>query len=283
MTLWPGGAKMPGHLPISSSAHRRLSQLRRFVSRAQSGVAHVAALPTRPCTSSSTVDAHADTPLAWQAAAREAALALPNRGPIELDLAGRLQPHILRSLEELGFYVFTGVISEDELSDLRADLNHVLARSRTHSSGAVTPDQAAQAEGSHNGTDIGARLRAAPDEWFSMAPPLSDPDGGHGRSPARMAEGLPPSNAPALVMRSASRFHEFSEAGIRLYGHPQLLAVGASICGEDFAPDGGGESIQIKLPGLGPSVAWHQDGTTHWSEDGTTQDHCSHGFNFMLQ
>jgi hypothetical protein len=29
-----------------------------------------------------------------------------------------------------------------------------------------------------------------------------------------------------------------------------LLAVGASICGEDFAPDGGGESIQIKLPGL---------------------------------
>ena len=274
---------MPGHVPASSSAHRRLSQLRRVVSQAQSGVAHVAALTSRPCGSSSATDARADTPVAWQAAAREAALALPNRGPIELDETGRLQPHILRSLEELGFYVFTGVISEEELSDLRADLTHVLARSSTHSSGAVTPDQAAQAEGSLNGTGIAARLRAAPDEWFAMAPPLSDPDGGRGRSPARMAEGRPASDAPALVMRSASRFHEFSEAGIRLYGHPQLLAVGASICGEDFAPDGGGESIQIKLPGLGPSVAWHQDGTTHWSEDETTQDYCSHGFNFMLQ
>ena len=137
---------MPGHVPASSSAHRRLSQLRRVVSQAQSGVAHVAALTSRPCGSSSATDARADTPVAWQAAAREAALALPNRGPIELDETGRLQPHILRSLEELGFYVFTGVISEEELSDLRADLTHVLARSSTHStSGAVTPDQAAQA------------------------------------------------------------------------------------------------------------------------------------------
>lgn len=267
------------HRQMPCSAYRRLSQLHRVVSQTLSG---------QPCGTST--DAHTATndtlaPLAWQVTAREAALALPNRGPIELDENGRLQPHVLRTMEELGFYIFTGVISEDELADLRGDLAHVLARSTTNSTGAEVLDQAAQAEGFNllNGTGISARLRAAPDEWFAMAPPLSDPDGGHGRSPARMVEGHAAPNAPALVMRSASRFHEYSEAGIRLYGHPKLLAVGASICGEDFAPDGGGESIQIKLPGLGPSVAWHQDGTTHWRANGTTEDYCSHGFNFMLQ
>jgi hypothetical protein len=254
--------------------HRRLRRL----------ASHIVA-PAQPRitadTSSSPSDTSAPRP-AWQAAAREKALALPNRGPIELTDEGRLAPHILRTLEDVGFYVFTGVVAQEELADLRADLTHVLGRSASHTSGAVSPGQAAGANGSLSGSGIDARLSAAPDEWFAMAPPLSDPDGGRGRSPAKMAEGVVPSEAPPLVMRSASRFHEYSEAGIRLYGHPGLLAVGASICGEDFAPDGGGESIQIKLPGLGPSVAWHQDGTTHWSDDGTTQDHCSHGAHSYL-
>jgi hypothetical protein len=279
---------MPSH-NLPASTQRRLSQLHKCVSQARNIPGMYPEHVPRTCerhthsadilVGTSSVSAVLD----WQAAAREAALALPNRGPIELDESGRLKPHILRTLEEVGFYVFTGVITEEELADLHADLNRVLERSATHMSGAVTPDQAVEAKGLLKGADIDARLRAAPDEWFAMAPPLSDPDGGRGRSPARMVEGHAGPDAPALVMRSASRFHEYSEAGIRLYGHPQLLAAGASICGEDFAPDGGGESIQIKLPGLGPSVAWHQDGTTHWSDEGTTEDYCSHGFNFMLQ
>ena len=205
---------------------------------------------------------------AWQAQARERALSLPNRGPLEL-VDGRLAPAIVRTLEETGFYVFTGVINEAELADIRADVARVLERP---SSRAVSPDEAAgteyrdkaqQVRRQHatpigGGEEIDARLAAAPDEWFSMAPPLSDPDGGHGRSPSKMVEGEVPADAPELVMRGASRFFEYSEAGIRLYGHPGLLAAAASILGEDFMPDGGGESIQIKLPGLGPSVAWHQ-------------------------
>eukprot|EP01043_Picozoa_sp_COSAG02_P093164 COSAG02_NODE_29705_length_564_cov_1.658065_1_plen_96_part_10 len=77
--------------PMSCSAHRRLSQLRRVVSQTLSGAVE---LSGQPC--GSLTDAHAETddtpaPLAWQVAAREAALALPNRGPIELDESGRLQ------------------------------------------------------------------------------------------------------------------------------------------------------------------------------------------------
>jgi len=37
----------------------------------------------------------------------------------------------------------------------------------------------------------------------------------------------------------------------------------------------------VKEPGLGPSVAWHQDGTTHWTA--ADWDHGAHGFNFMTQ
>ena len=224
---------------------------------------------------------------AWQLAARRRALALPNRGPIELDPAtGRLAPRVLDALNDLGFYVFTGVASPAELADLRTDLDHVLGRSATierHDRGHDNIRADADARIRTADATIDDRLRAAPDGWFGMAPPLSDPDGGLGRSPSKMQPGTPADGAPEMVMRSASRFFEYSEAGIRLYGHPRLLAVGASICGEDFAPDGGGESIQIKLPGLGPAVAWHQDGTTHWEDDGSTADHCSHGFNFMLQ
>ena len=37
----------------------------------------------------------------------------------------------------------------------------------------------------------------------------------------------------------------------------------------------------VKEPGLGPSVAWHQDGTTHWAR--ADWDLGAHGFNFMTQ
>ena len=62
-------------------------------------------------------------------------------------------------------------------------------------------------------------------------------------------------------------------------GHPDLLAVAAAVNGEDFVPFT--DALFIKEPGLGASVAWHQDGTTHWNSD--TWDQGCHGFNFMGQ
>ena len=38
--------------------------------------------------------------------------------------------------------------------------------------------------------------------------------------------------------------------------------------------------LQVKLAEVGPAVAWHQDGTTHWEPHGRAAEH---GFNFMAQ
>ena len=68
-------------------------------------------------------------------------------------------------------------------------------------------------------------------------------------------------------------------AALRLYGHPQLLAIAAAINGPDFVPYN--DAIFVKQPGLGGSVAWHQDGVTHW--DSPDWDAGIHGFNFQVQ
>jgi len=57
------------------------------------------------------------------------------------------------------------------------------------------------------------------------------------------------------------------------------LAVAAAVNGDDFVPFN--EALFIKEPGRGASVAWHQDGVTHW--DSPDWDQGSHGFNFMAQ
>ena len=58
-----------------------------------------------------------------------------------------------------------------------------------------------------------------------------------------------------------------------------MLAVAAAVNGDDFVPFN--EALFIKEPGRGASVAWHQDGMTHW--DSPDWDQGSHGFNFMAQ
>ena len=58
-----------------------------------------------------------------------------------------------------------------------------------------------------------------------------------------------------------------------------LLRVAAAINGDDFVPFN--EGIWVKHPYLGGSVAWHQDGWTHW--DAPDLDGDTHGFNFMAQ
>ncbi len=69
------------------------------------------------------------------------------------------------------------------------------------------------------------------------------------------------------------------DAGLRLYGHPELLRVAENINGADFTPFN--DAIFVKQAGLGGSVAWHQDGLTHW--DSPEWDEGIHGFNFQVQ
>ena len=55
--------------------------------------------------------------------------------------------------------------------------------------------------------------------------------------------------------------------------------MAATVLGDDFVPFN--EAVWVKHPGLGGSVAWHQDGFTHW--DSPDLDEHTHGFNFMAQ
>jgi ectoine hydroxylase-related dioxygenase (phytanoyl-CoA dioxygenase family) len=85
--------------------------------------------------------------------------------------------------------------------------------------------------------------------------------------------------APAKVVFLMSGMCQIMASGLRLYGHPELLSIAASINGDDFVPYN--DAIFVKLPGLGGSVSWHQDGVTHW--DSPQWDQGIHGFNFQVQ
>jgi ectoine hydroxylase-related dioxygenase (phytanoyl-CoA dioxygenase family) len=87
------------------------------------------------------------------------------------------------------------------------------------------------------------------------------------------------SDAPKEIVYLILGSLQFSEAALRLYAHPRLLAMAAAVNGDDFVPFN--EAFFIKEPGRGASVAWHQDGVTHW--DSPDLDAGTHGFNFMAQ
>jgi ectoine hydroxylase-related dioxygenase (phytanoyl-CoA dioxygenase family) len=72
---------------------------------------------------------------------------------------------------------------------------------------------------------------------------------------------------------------QYADAAMRAYGNPKLLAIAASVNGEDFVPFS--EAYVFKAPGQGAALAWHQDGMTHW--DSPEFGPNTHGFNFMTQ
>lgn len=199
------------------------------------------------------------------------ALALDNRGPLLVDDAGRVDQAILDAYDRHGFYVFEGVLADDELDDIEADVARLIDRMPVHIE--ATVDRLGRPA-------LGTGLNGRNLSWVR---PLSDPLGGtsasHGRHPAKMNEPAPPADAPEHVVQLILGSLQFSEACLRVYGHPDLLAVAEAVNGPDFTPFN--EALWIKHPRLGGSVAWHQDGWTHW--DSPELDGRTHGFNFMAQ
>ena len=199
------------------------------------------------------------------------AMELGNRGPIRFDEAGNLDPTLLDAYSRCGFYIFEGVLKKEELEDIERDVADMLERSP------VTRDATVDRRG-RQALGVGCEARN-----ISWVRPLSDPMGGtdraHGRHPTKMNEPVPPAGAPEHVVQLILGSLQFSDACLRVYGHPILLAVAAAINGPDFTPFN--EAVWIKHPGLGGPVAWHQDGWTHW--DHPDLDEGTHGFNFMAQ
>jgi hypothetical protein len=201
----------------------------------------------------------------------ERARKLGNRGPIRFDWQGSLDPAIVDAYSRCGFYIFEGLLVQEELKDIERDVAEILANAP------VTKDAKVDSQGR---PALGVDCQALNISWVR---PLSDPIGGtahaHGRHPVKMSEPTPPEGAPEYVVQLVLGSLQFSDACLRLYGHPQLLKVAETINGKDFTPFN--EAVWIKQPGLGGSVAWHRDGWTHW--DSPDLDEGTHGFNFMAQ
>jgi len=194
-----------------------------------------------------------------------------NRGPLRLDAQGKLDPGILAAYLEKGFYVFESVVGQSEIGALRVDANTMIERAPVR-----------------DGAEVDAQGRPALGRDFARNPytfvkPLSDPWGGtdiyDGRHPSQMAQPAADTDAPEDVLYLMRNMCQTMESGLRLYGHPDLLAVAESINGPDFVPFN--DVIFVKQPGLGGSVAWHQDGVTHWNSP--NWDAGIHGFNFQVQ
>lgn len=215
--------------------------------------------------------AHAAGLAAYRATGRRRAEEIGNRGPLRLTATGRLHPDIRAAYREHGYYVFADILDDVEVAALRADVEEMLARAPVRE-GATVDAQGRPA--------FGIDYARSP---YVFAKPLSDPWGGTeifgGRHQVQMAQPAPAADAPAETVFTMIAMCQALPAGLRLYGHPGLLAVAASINGEDFVPFN--DSIFVKRPGLGGAVAWHQDGVTHWDSPDWNPE--IHGFNFQAQ
>ncbi len=196
---------------------------------------------------------------------------LGNRGPVRYTENGQIHPDILEAYRRCGFYIFEDVIGTEELKDIETDFHDIVDR---------LPIQKEALADSKGRPALGAECEAPTLFWSK---PLADPFGGtdlaNGRHPVKMLEPTPAADAPKEIVYLILGSLQFSDACLRLYGHPDLLSIAAAVNGFDFTPFS--EAIFIKEPGRGASVSWHQDGITHW--DSPHWDEDIHGFNFMAQ
>ena len=214
---------------------------------------------------------HAETMELYVEHGTSRSYALGNRGPIAFDSRGKLASHILEAYWETGFYVFEDLVDAAEIEQLRSEMNELLDRAPID-----------------NGAKVDGKGRASFGQEFArpvyqLVKPLSDPWGGtellNGRHPVQMSQPKPKEGLPEKVVFIMSGMCQTMESGLRLYGHPDLLTIAASINGDDFVPYN--DATFVKQPGMGGSVSWHQDGVTHW--DSEEWDEGIHGFNFQVQ
>ena len=199
------------------------------------------------------------------------ALALGNRGPITFDENGNLSSAIKEAYSKNGFYIFEGVLNNEEVEDIKEDLENLRQQFPTG------PESTLNAKGE---PAMNAESKSLTLVWSK---PLGDPLGGtelaNGRHQIKMFEPEAKEGAPMAVPLILLGSLQFSDACLRTYAHPKLLKVAESINGKDFAPFN--EALFIKEPGIGAAVSWHQDGVTHWESENFDEE--IHGFNFMAQ
>ena len=196
---------------------------------------------------------------------------LPIRGPVRYTSAGSLHADIVDAYTQFGCYIFEGLVGSEEIKRLKSNIKELLDRAPV---GRGEPLDA-QGEPAY-GTEFTVPV-------YHFIEPLSDRWGGtqllNGRHPTKMAQPKPGQGSPKQVVHLMSGMCQTMPAGLELYGHPDLLAIAAAVNGDDFVPYN--DATFVKLPYLGGSVSWHQDGVTHW--DAENWDAGIHGFNFQAQ
>ena len=94
------------------------------------------------------------------------AYALGNRGPVRYTDDGQIHPDILDAYWRCGFYIFEGVIGEEELTDIETDLHDILDR---------LPLEKGSPVDAQGRPALGADCKAPTLFWSK---PLADPFGG---------------------------------------------------------------------------------------------------------
>ena len=202
------------------------------------------------------VQTDATTQVPWQEYRENGlkrAQALGNRGPMRFGDDGVLAQDILEAYRRTGFYVFTGVLSDAEVAELKEEFDAVLDNAPVQQDGDV--DQ--------HGRPV--RFPA----YYTFSPRGSGENG----------------DAEPAVVGLVSHPLMMMDSALRTYGHPQILRMVASVNGADFVPFH--ESVFHKGAGEGPPTRWHQDGRTHWTEDGIALEQAdgtgkTHGFNLSV-
>ena len=201
----------------------------------------------------------------------KAAMALPNRGPIQFESNGNVASEILEGYAKYGFYVLENFLDKKDLQDWQDDFDTMKAN---------YPETSEAKVDLYGRPALGVDAKGPALFW---AKPLSDPLGGTkhsgGRYAVRMSEPLADESLPEEIVYMIMGPLRYSEALLRITGHPHLLAIAEAIFGDDFVPFN--EALWIKEAGLGSSTAWHQDGVTHWDHPQWDKD--IHGMTFQVQ
>ncbi|MCY3884651.1 MAG: phytanoyl-CoA dioxygenase family protein [Gammaproteobacteria bacterium] len=183
-------------------------------------------------------------------AGRARAHLLGNRGPVRLDQYGQLVSEIKNAYRRTGFYVFTGVLDSDETRELTEDFDEIINNAPATKNG--NTDRYGRP------SPYGGYFTLVEDEKDSDVPP-----------------GVYTLSHPFIYM----------ESSLRAYAHPKILTIAESLYGPDFVPFH--EAIFYKAPGDGLPTRWHQDGRTHWTENGECLEKLDgsgkcHGYNMSV-
>ncbi|MGB1808350.1 MAG: phytanoyl-CoA dioxygenase, partial [Porticoccaceae bacterium] len=146
---------------------------------------------------------------------------LDNRGAIRFDKQGNLAADILSAYSKYGFYVFENVLAEDELQDIKEDLDQIRESYPSEPNGKLTKE---------GKPALGADCLGPNLVWSK---PLGDPLGGtelaNGRHQVKLFEPEASASAPEFAPFILLGSLQFSESCLRVYGHPQLLRVAEAV------------------------------------------------------